>query len=330
MRKFMKKNVAIAMGGFSSEFDISIKSGNAVYKTLENSAYQVYRTVIAKDNWYLLDENDYKIPLDKSDFSVIINNEKIFFDVVFNTIHGSPGEDGLIQGYFENMGIPQTASDHYPSALTFNKRDCISVLKPYGIISPNNYLLDEGDPIDVNAIIEKVGLPCFVKANRAGSSFGITKVKKEDKLIPAIEYAYKEDNEVIIEQAVNGREYSVGIINYDNAPMVLPITEIQTENEFFDFDAKYHGKSKEITPADLKLNLQNRIQKEALRIFKILKLKGLTRAEFIVENETPYFIEINTCPGLTEASILPQQAQAANISLEDLYSNAIEIALNNP
>jgi len=324
----MKKNIAIAMGGYSSEFDISIKSGNAVYNALQNSAYNVFRTIINKDSWYLLDETNYKIPIDKSDFSVILNNKKVYFDAVFNTIHGSPGEDGLIQGYFENMNIPQTASSHYPSALTYNKRDCISVLKPYGIRSAENYLLDEGDPIDVNAIIEKVGLPCFVKANRAGSSFGISKVKTEENLIPAIEHAFQEDHEILIEQAINGREFSVGIINYDNAPMVLPITEIQSENEFFDFDAKYNGKSKEITPANLDIDLQNSIQKEALRIFKILKLKGLTRAEFIVKDETSYFIEINTCPGLTDASILPQQAKAANISLKDLYSNAIEIALN--
>lgn len=323
----MKKNVAIAMGGFSSEFDISIKSGNAVYKALKDADYNIYRTIIAKDSWYLLDKKDNKIPLDKSDFSAIVDNEKIYFDVVFNTIHGSPGEDGLIQGYFENMGIPQTASSHYPSALTYNKRDCISVLKPYGIVSAKNYLLDEGDPIDVNAILEKVGLPCFVKANRAGSSFGITKVKQEDDLIPAIEHAYKEDNEVIIEQAINGREFSVGVINYDGQPMVLPITEIRSQNEFFDFDAKYHGKSEEITPANLDVHVQNSIQKEALRIFKILKLKGLTRAEFIIEDGKPYFIEINTCPGLTDASILPQQARAANISLQDLYTNAIEVAL---
>lgn len=324
----MKKNVAIAMGGYSSEFDISIKSGNAVYKALEHSNFNVYRIIIATDQWYLLDEQDYKYLIDKSDFSVIINHEKIQFDVVFNTIHGSPGENGLIQGYFENMGIPQTASSHYPAALTYNKRDCISVLKPYGILSAKNFLIDKGDPIDVNAIIEKVGLPCFVKANRAGSSFGISKVKHKEDLIPAIEHAYKEDHEVIIEEAIIGREFSVGVVNYEGQPMVLPITEIISDNEFFDFDAKYHGKSKEITPANLDVNIQNSIQKEALKIFKILKLKGLTRAEFIVKNETPYFIEINTCPGLTEASILPQQAKAANITLEKLYSNALEIALN--
>jgi D-alanine-D-alanine ligase len=322
----MKKNVAIAMGGYSSEFDISIKSGNAVYKALENANFNLYRIVITMNQWYLLDDKDYKILVDKSDFSVIINHEKIHFDVVFNTIHGSPGENGLIQGYFENMGIPQTASSHYPAALTYNKRDCISVLKPYNIVSAKNFLIDKGDPIDVNAIIEKVGLPCFVKANRAGSSFGISKVKDKEALIPAIEHAYKEDDELIIEEAIDGREFSVGIVNYEGKPMVLPITEIISENEFFDFDAKYHGKSKEVTPASLDVNIQNSIQREALRIFKILKLKGLTRAEFIVKDNTPYFIEINTCPGLTEASILPQQAKAANISLEHLYTNAIEIA----
>ncbi|QTY26926.1 D-alanine--D-alanine ligase [Flavobacterium sp. CS20] len=320
----MKKTIAIAMGGYTSECDVSIQSGENVYEHLKND-YNVYQAHILKDNWYVWHDAQ-KYPIDKSDFSVVIDGQKITFDVVFNTIHGTPGEDGLIQGYLQNLNIKQTVAEYYNATLTYNKRDCISVLKAYGIPTAENYFYNQGDVIDADDIIKKVGLPCFVKANRAGSSFGITKVKTKDEIPQAINHALKEDDEVIIESFLDGREVSVGVINYQGEVKALPVTEIISENEFFDFEAKYYGKSQEITPANLTENETQSVQNLAVKIFKILKMKGLTRSEFIFHNGQPHFLEINACPGLTKASILPQQAKATGISLSALFSNAIEMA----
>ncbi|RRO17400.1 D-alanine--D-alanine ligase [Flavobacteriaceae bacterium 14752] len=320
----MKKTIAIAMGGYTSECDVSIQSGEHVYEHLKND-YKVYQARILKDDWYVWHDAQ-KYPIDKSDFSVVIDGQKITFDVVFNTIHGTPGEDGLIQGYLQNLNIKQTAAEYYNAALTYNKRDCISVLKAYGIPTAENYFYNKGDTIDVEAIIEKVGLPCFVKANRAGSSFGITKVKTKDEIPQAINHALQEDDEVIIESFLDGREVSVGVINYQGEVKALPVTEIISENEFFDFEAKYYGKSQEITPANLTDAQTETVQDLAVKIFKILKMKGMTRSEFIFHKGQPHLLEVNACPGLTKASILPQQAKAAGISLSALFSNAIEMA----
>lgn len=317
------------MGGYSSEYEISLKSGEVVYKYLPKEKYQIFRAHILKNEWYALTPEEEKIPINKADFSIEVNGEKIKFDCAFNTIHGTPGEDGLIQAYLQNLDIPQTASDYYQAALTFNKRDCISVLKAYGIKTARNFFVDRGDLINEDEIIKKVGLPCFVKANRAGSSFGITKVKSKTEIIPAIKHALKEDNEVIIESFLDGTEVSVGVIKWHNKITALPVTEIISENEFFDFDAKYNGKSQEITPANISTEDTKKVQKEAEKIFKVLKLKGLTRSEFIFYNGEPYFIECNACPGLTEASILPQQAKAMNISLTELFDQAIITAMQD-
>jgi D-alanine-D-alanine ligase len=319
-----KKVVAIAMGGYTSESDVSIQSGEHVYEHLAQD-YEVYQARILKNDWHVW-YDARKFPIDKSDFSVVIHGKNIKFDVVFNTIHGSPGEDGLIQAYLENLGIKQTATEYYNAALSYNKRDCISVLKAYNIPTAENYFFNKGETIDSEAIVSKVGLPCFVKANRAGSSFGITKVKQQSEIADAIAHALKEDDEVIIESFLDGREVSVGVINYRGKVMALPVTEIITENEFFDFEAKYYGKSQEITPANLRAQDTKAVQDLAVKIFKILKMKGLTRAEFIFHNGQPHFLEMNACPGLTKASILPQQAQKAGISLRDLFCNAIEMA----
>ncbi len=325
----MKKNIAILMGGYSSEFEISLKSGEVVYKYLSKEKYRIFRAHILKNEWYAVTPEEEKIPINKADFSIEVNGETVRFDCAFNTIHGTPGEDGLIQAYLQNLGIPQTASDYYQAALTFNKRDCISVLKAYGIKTAQNFFVDRGDTINEDEIINKVGLPCFVKANRAGSSFGITKVKSKTEIISAIEHALKEDNEVIIESFLDGTEVSVGVINWYDKITALPVTEIISENEFFDFDAKYNGKSQEITPANISTEDTKKVQKEAEKIFKVLKLKGLTRSEFIFHNGEPYFIECNACPGLTEASILPQQAKAMNISLTELFDQAIITAMQD-
>ncbi|WP_298480741.1 D-alanine--D-alanine ligase [uncultured Maribacter sp.] len=323
----MKKKVAIIMGGYSSEYKISLKSGNVVYEYLDKDFLDAYRIHIFKDKWVYVAPDNTEHPVNKDDFSIVVNNEKIQFDCVFNAIHGSPGEDGLMQGYFELLGIPQTSCDYYQAALTFNKRDLLSVLKAYGIKSAESYYLNLGDVIDEDAIIDKVKLPCFVKANKAGSSFGISKVHKKEELYAAIENAYKEDDEIIIESFLNGIEVSVGVIKYKGETKVLPITEIVTENDFFDYEAKYEGKSTEITPARLNKTQEDNVIAMAKKAYEVLKMKGFSRSEFIFIGDEPYMLEMNTTPGLTTESILPQQAQQAGISLEELFKNAIEEVL---
>ncbi|GAA4271077.1 D-alanine--D-alanine ligase [Aquimarina gracilis] len=323
----MKKNIAILMGGYSSEFEISIQSGNVVYKYIDRDQYNPYRIHITKESWFYVDDHDQKFPIDKNDFSLTLNGSKITFDAAFNIVHGTPGEDGILQAYFELIGIPQTACDFYQAALTFNKRDCISALKPYGIPTATNYFLNKGDKIDPETILSTVGLPCFVKANKAGSSYGVSKVKTQAELIPAIELAYKEDDEIIIESFLSGTEVSVGVITYEGEDTVLPITEIVSENEFFDYEAKYLGKSQEITPARLSEEDTEKVKALALRVYQILKMKGFSRSEYIFHNGEPHFIEMNTNPGFSEASILPQQARAAGISIKDLLTNTIEEAI---
>ena len=315
------------MGGYSSEFKISLKSGNVVFNYLNKDKYTGYRIHILKDKWVYVDNEDKEYPVNRHDFTVQLPGEKLIFDCVFNAIHGTPGEDGYMQAYFKLLDIPQTSCGHYQAALTFNKRDLLSVLKPYGVKSAESYYLNQGDNIDEEKIIAKVGLPCFVKANKAGSSFGISKVYEKAALKPAIKNAYKEDDEILIESFLDGTEVSVGVIKYNGKTKVLPITEIITENDFFDYEAKYEGKSKEITPARISKTQEENVNRIAQQAYDILKMKGFSRSEFIFIGDTPFMLEMNTTPGLTEESILPEQARVAGISLSELFQNAIEEAL---
>jgi D-alanine-D-alanine ligase len=325
----MKKNIAIIMGGYSSEYQISLKSGNVVYDTLNKDHYNAYRIHIFKDKWVFVNDENKEILIDKNDFSVTIGGKKTHFDCVFNAIHGSPGENGYMQAYFELLNIPHTSCSMYQASLTFNKRDFLSSLKPYGIKTAESYYLNLGDSIDEDAIVAKVGLPCFVKANKAGSSFGISKVYKKENLQTAIDNSFKEDDEIIIEQFLDGVEVSVGVITYKGKTKVLPITEIVSENDFFDYAAKYEGKSQEITPARISEDYKQKTEAVAKKIYEIIGMKGFSRSEFIFKNDEPYLLEMNTVPGLTKESILPQQANEAGISLEDLFDNAIKEALRN-
>ncbi len=320
----MRKNIAIIMGGYSSEYEISLKSGNVVYESLDDTKYNRFRIHIFKDKWVYVDVNDNEFPVNRHDFSITINGDKITFDCVFNAIHGAPGEDGFMQAYFELLNIPQTSCNMYQAALTFNKRDCLSVLKPYGIKTAESYYINLGDTIDEGAIVKKVGLPCFVKANKAGSSFGITKVYKKEQLKAAIKHAFAEDDEIIIESFLDGVEVSVGVIKYKGEVTVLPITEIVSDNDFFDYKAKYLGESQEITPARISGDMANKVKNVAKQVYDILKMDGFTRSEYIFKDGEPHLLEVNTVPGFTKESILPQQALAAGISLEDLFGNAIE------
>ncbi len=325
--RFMKKNIAIIMGGFSSEAGISLKSGQVVFQQLPNHLYTAYCIHISKEKWVYVSPNGEEFPINMSDFSVNLKGETIHFDCVFNAIHGAPGEDGFMQAYFELLEIPHTSCGMYQAALTFNKRDCLNVLKAYDIPTAISYPLNKGDNVNAKAIINRVGLPCFVKANRAGSSFGVTKVHQIEDLQSAIDIAFEHDNELIIESFLDGTEVSVGVLRYKGEVLVLPITEIVSENDFFDYEAKYLGKSEEITPARLSKVQEENVKHMAKKIYEVLNMDGFSRSEFIFKGDTPYFLEMNTVPGLTEESILPQQAACAGINLPELFTNAIEEAM---
>ena len=324
----MKKNIAIIMGGYSSEANISLTSGSIVYKNLDREKYNPFAIHILKDKWVFVDASKNEYPIDKNDFSVTVNDEKIKFDCVFNAIHGTPGEDGKILAYLDLIEMKHTSAPFYQMALTFNKRDTLSIVKHYGIPTAASIYLNKGDKISIEKIITKVGLPCFIKPNNAGSSFGISKAHTADAILPGIEKAYKEDSEILIEAFLDGTEVSVGVIQYKGATKVLPLTEITTENDFFDYEAKYQGKSEEITPARISEIEATKVRNMAQKIYKILNMSGFSRSEFILVQGEPHFLEMNTVPGLTEESLLPQQANEANISLSDLFDNAIQMALN--
>ena len=317
------------MGGYSSEANISFKSGKVVYQQISKEIYNTYKIHILKNKWVLVDDNDLEYPVNKDDFSVIINQNKITFDCVFNAIHGHPGEDGTILAYFKLLGLKHTSAPFYQMALTFNKRDCLSVVKKYGVKTAKSIYLNKGKTIHVDEIIKTLGLPCFVKPNNAGSSFGISKVKLKEELIPAIEKAFKEDSELLIEEFLDGTEVTIGVINYKGEIKVLPMTEIVTTNEFFDYEAKYLGESDEITPARISDEMHQKLEILAKKVYQILNMSGFSRSEYIIVNNEPYFLEMNTVPGLTNESIIPQQASAAGITLQNLFHNAIEMALNN-
>ncbi|UOU98721.1 D-alanine--D-alanine ligase [Chryseobacterium daecheongense] len=323
-----KKSVAVVMGGYSDEYVVSLKSGQLIYDSLDRNLYNVYKVVILKDEWYFLDENDKKYAINKGDFSVTLeNNETLKFDVCFNIIHGTPGENGILQAYWDAIGQTYTGCDFYQSALTFNKKDTLAVLSKYGIPSAKSIYLRKGENINVDEIVEKLHLPLFVKPNQSGSSLGITKVKEKSELIAATEVAFKEDDEILIESFLDGMEVSVGVIDFKGETIVLGITEIVPTNEFFDYEAKYEGASEEITPARIDDATRIRVEEIAKRAYDSLGMSGFSRSEYILMDGIPYMLEMNTNPGFSPASILPQQARHYGISITDLCGNEVEKAL---
>jgi len=324
----MKKNIAIIMGGYSSEYKISLESGKAVFDILDKNKFNCFRVVILKDKWFYIDSENHEKAINKESFTFKLNNKLIYIDCVFNAIHGSPGEDGEIQSYFEKLNIPVTGSGAFQSKITYDKIKCLNYLKKFNIKSADSISLNINDKFDVKEIIKKIGLPCFVKACKSGSSYGISKVYKSEEFDKALKIAFNEGSEIMIESFLNGTEVSVGVINFKDEIICLPITEIVSQNDFFDYDAKYMGKSSEITPARISDKMKSVVIKESLKIYKSLGLKGLSRSEFIFKNEIPYLLEVNTVPGLTKESILPQQVKLSNISLNDLYESLINEALN--
>ena len=321
----MKINVAIIMGGYSSENQISKKSGKVVFENLKN-IFKCYNIYITRGEWYYRDSSNKKFKIDKDDFT-IVNNPKIRFDCVFNAIHGAPGENGQLAAMLELLNIPQTSCGSYSAALTFNKRDCLSVVRDKGIPTAKHLAIDQDTELNYDTIKNQLGFPLFVKANRAGSSFGVFKVYDEKALEKAIKNAFKEDSQLLLETALEGREVSVGAYRDANEIIILPLTEIISENDFFDYEAKYEGKAQEITPAKVPQEWTQLVSTQMKMLYKSLELNGVVRSEFIFVDGVPHLLEINTVPGLTKASIIPQQLAAVKIDLETFFEKQLHIAL---
>ncbi len=318
------KTIAIVAGGDSSEFEISVKSAQEVSKIL-SPRYLTYVILIKGSTWYWEDPKGRYYNIDKNDFSLTPDEKKIIFNGVFIAIHGTPGENGLLQGYFDMLGLPYTSCNAFCSALTFNKQACKLFLKEYGINMANAVLIRKGEEYSLNNIIKEICLPCFVKPNDSGSSFGVTKVKKEGEMVAAVESAFIESDEVLIESFMKGREVACGVFNTGNKITVLPVTEIISKNEFFDYEAKYiPGNSDEVTPADMPADVTAEIQRISSYVYRLLGCNGIVRVDFIVIDNKPFFLEINSIPGMTKESLVPKQAVAAGMTLEELYSTVVE------
>ncbi len=323
-----KPNIAFVTGGYSSEAVISYKSAVTIEKHIDKEAYQVYRIDITPEGWFSM-QGDNKIPVNRNDFSLELNGQKILFDAVLIGIHGTPGEDGRLQGYFDLLNIPYTSCDAATSALTFNKRYTVAVAAFSGISVARSLHLFKGMPVSADEICRELSLPVFVKPNNGGSSIGMSKVSQKDQLEAAVEKAFREDDQILIEEFISGREFTVGVFSSKNEITVLPITEVETDKEFFDFEAKYSGQSKETTPADIPADIAQKIQEEARKVYQVFNCRGVVRIDFIfnAEKAKPYMLEINTIPGQSEASIVPQQVRAMGWNLTGLYSALIEDAL---
>jgi len=308
------EKIAILTGGDSAEHNISLLSANTVLKHLDRTKYS---SVIVHLRNHEYTVNNQKI--NTSDFSYIKENNKVKFDKIFIALHGPPAENGLIQDYFDNLDLDYTSCNAKVSALTFDKFECNKKLHKLGFKCAKSIVIYSDKKIAENKIINTVGLPCFVKPNGAGSSYGISKVTKKDDLSKAINNALSYDKKIIIESFINGTEVSCGVFLNRNKVTPLPLTEIISENDFFDYEAKYEGKSQEITPARISDKLTSDIKKTTIDIYKKMNLSGICRVDFIIQNNKPYIIEINTIPGLSEESIIPKQLKAANISLSEIF-----------
>ncbi|MFO7868569.1 MAG: D-alanine--D-alanine ligase [Bacteroidales bacterium] len=324
----VKKNVAILGGGYSSESEISKNSTYQLCEMMDIDTYNIFPVFIEKNNWYA-QLNDKQYAINKENFSFQTENTTITFDCIYNTIHGTPGEDGHLSAYFDLLHIPYTNSNTFTSALTFNKYATKTFLQSFGIKSAAGILLRIGDEINTQDILTNVGLPCFVKPNNGGSSFGISKVSQEKDLEKAIKNAFEEDSEILIERFIEGIEISNGAYKINKDIHVLPITEIETQNDFFDFQAKYEGKSKEITPARLSDAMTQTGQNLTKKIYAALNCKGMCRIDYIIHNNEFYLLEINTIPGMSKASIIPQQIRAAGHKESDVFKEIIENTIYN-
>lgn len=325
----MKSIIAIVAGGDSSEVVVSLKSAAGLLSFMDQDKYQVYQVTLTKEAWVVNIAENEQIEINRSDFSFIYQEKKIKFDFAYITIHGTPGEDGILQGYFDLIGVPYSTCGVLASALTFNKFTCNQYLKSFGVKVSESVLLRSGQTISTDEVEKKTGFPCFVKPNVGGSSFGVTKVKSEEDLQPAIERAFKEGNEVMIEAFMQGTEITCGIYKTKGKSVVLPITEVVPYNEFFDFDAKYKGQVEEITPARISSELTKRVQKLTSAIYDILGCKGIIRIDYIItEGDVINLLEVNTTPGMTTTSFIPQQVRAAGLQMKDVLTDIIENELD--
>ena len=315
------------MGGYSSEHEISVLSGNTVFKNIDLNLYNPYKVIIDNDNWNLLDLKNKKFPIDKDTFNTSVDGNKINFDIAFIMIHGTPGEDGIIQKYFEKLQIPYTGPSSDVALLTFDKKKCTDFAKKNDIKTAKSELITKNSKILIDDIHKKLNFPLFVKANNSGSSYGISKVYNNKELSVAIKKSFQFDNEVLIEEFLNGKEVSVGVMNYKNEIKVFGITEIITNNDFFDYEAKYQGKHEEISPARLSKTQKTNVKNAAIKIYKKLNMSGFSRSDFIVIKDDPYLLEVNSIPGMTEESIFPKQVKMNGISLKELFTYMIENTL---
>jgi D-alanine-D-alanine ligase len=322
----MRKNIALITGGYSGESVISYKSAATIFENLDKEKWNCYLIDIHPDGWFYTDENQQKQFVDKNDFSIVVNGAKLKFDAVLVGLHGTPGEDGKLQGYFDCLKIPYTSCNAASSALTFNKRYTVAVAAFAGIPVAKSLHLFKHSPTTPEEILKELTLPVFVKPNNGGSSLGISKVNKSEDIETALEKAFKEDEQVLVEEFISGREFTIGVFKSKGQIITLPMTEIISENEFFDFQAKYEGASKEITPANVDEDIAEKIRYQAKKAYSVFNCNGVIRIDFIYNQESgkPYLLEINTVPGQSAASIVPQQVKAMGWTLKDFYSALLE------
>ncbi len=322
----MKKKIALITGGYSGEAVISYKSATSIEKNIDHTKWDCYKIDINPRGWNYLSPDGNKFPIDKNDFSVTVNGTKINFDAVLVSLHGTPGEDGKLQGYFDTLHIPYSTCDTATSALTFNKRYTVAVASFAGMHVAKSVHLFKHIPVTTDYILKELKLPVFVKPNNGGSSIGMSKVKLANELQAALDKAFKEDDQVLVEEFIKGRELTIGVFKSKGEVIALPITEIIAKNEFFDFEAKYEGASEEITPAVIDESIAEKIRAEARKAYAIFNCKGIVRIDFIYEADSgnPYMLEINTVPGQSEASLVPQQVVAMGWTLKQFYSALIE------
>lgn len=324
-----KPNIAVISGGDSSEYIVSVKSGKNVFNAIDNSRYTPWLIRMRGSEWIVV-QNDAKIAdINKADFSFTLNGAKILFDFAYITIHGTPGEDGILQGYFDLLGMPYSSCNVSSSSLTFNKWFCSSYLNNFGIKMAKSIKVSKGEEINSAEIVEKLGLPVFVKPSAGGSSFGITKVKTEAEINEAVNNAWKESNDVLIDEFIEGAEFTCGLVKLKNKELVFPVTEILPKNEFFDYEAKYSlGAAEEITPARIPDALSEKCRQLSSDIYSYCGCSGICRIDYILKDGDFYFLEVNTTPGMTETSFIPQQVAAMGLKLSDVISMIIEDKLS--
>ena len=324
-----KRNIAIVCGGDSSEHDVSLRSAQGLYSFFDKAKYNVYIVDVKGTDWHVNFNDGATAAIDKNDFSFKCNGKRVFFDYAYITIHGQPGENGVMQGYFDLIHLPYSTSGVLVEAMTFDKFVLNNYLRSFGVRVADSILLRRGEDYDEEEIEQRLGMPCFVKPAADGSSFGVSKVKNADRLAPALRVAFMESNEVMIEKFIDGVEISQGIYKTRDKEVVLPATEVVTKNEFFDYDAKYNGQVQEITPARLSPETAAKVAAETSRIYDILHANGIIRIDYIIAkdeqgNDLIYMLEINTTPGMTATSFIPQQVRAAGLDIKDVLSEIVE------